>query len=862
MRKFTLLMALVLIISALNAQQMRKELSSKFSKANVMQSAQQMSREQMHQKRTLNFTKNGQVMPSIQSPGDVMFFDDFESYSYEVVPTGWLAVTNNPNSDEWMSYWQTFDDYDWNYVLGVFPGNGTQSVGIMWRDPGEGNHADWLITPAISLTGGVAYKISFYVAMMGYNDAVQKLALRIGTSQSVAAMETTPLWHSEADIYPGQTVSVLYTPATTGSYYLGFYDYSDEDAFFTSLDDVKVIEAEANVLELSQVPYYTMVPTTQLLPPVRGTVANAGSATQTNVTMTATLNGTLAGTSTPVSSLTSGATADLVVTSTTTNPAMGSNTVIATVTSTQGATASNTTSFAGTTDTYALDAAYDTSNGVGSNTGTISFGNVFEITSATSITGASIGFGYDASPLNYTIALYSMTGDLTVHSTPLFTQSATRNALGFTTVTLPTTVLTPGKYFLCVNQLDANNIGIMFDANPNKLFYMLVGNSLSPISGQGFGAVGIRMILGEQLDNDAAIMAITAPVSGQSLSATEPVTATIKNNGSNPITSVQMILTVDGTLVATETYSGNLASGATANYTFSATADCSDAGTHTIKVEVNMTGDENLTNNSMTVTITNTICAEISLPYFENFDASTDLPPCWSTIDADGDGNTWFIEPSQHLSGYPSYDAYSLENFATSQSWIDNVAIQPDNYLVTPKFTIPANGATLKYMIGESYNGDGDNEHYEVLVSTTGTNISDFTDVLLEETLTTMNWVARTISLNAYAGQSIYIAFRHFNCYDVELLKLDDFGIITSDGVTDNQAGNITVYPNPVSTTFVIKNAAGSQAKIYDVSGKMIYTAPVTTDNQTVDISNVSAGIYFLELQSSTSKSTVKLIKK
>jgi len=367
----------------------------------------------------------------------------------------------------------------------------------------------------------------------------------------------------------------------------------------------------------------------------------------------------------------------------------------------------------------------------------------------------------------------------------------------------------------------------------------------------------------EVFGTDAAISNIVAPISGINLTSTEQVIATIKNEGADPITTAQMKLTVDASAPVTETFTGNILAGYTANFTFAATADLSAEGTHTITVEVIMPGDENADNNSMTKIVTNTICGAVALPYFENFDASTDLPPCWSTIDADGDGNTWWIRPSDH-NGYPEYDAYSLENFATSQSWINYVAIQPDNYLVTPPIAIPANGASLNYMIGESYNDDGDNEHYEVLVSTTGTNISDFTDVLLEETLTTTSWVPRTnISLAAYAGQTIYIAFRHFNCYDVELLKLDDVSIMPLDEVTNNNPSrNIAVYPNPVTTTFVIKNAAGSQAKIYDVSGKMVYTAPVTTDNQTVDISNVSAGIYFLELQSSTSKSTVKLIKK
>jgi len=860
MRKFTLFMALALIVSALNAQQMRTPLSKhgRVTKASL-QAMQSMSKEQARAIGTLNFKQERKAAPAVRAAGDVIFFDDFESNSYETpVGNGWLTVNNPVPQSEWWANWLALDQVDWAWDLaGENVGNGNYTAGIGYSDPGDGPHNDWLISPAIHLTAGTAYRISFFVQMQGYFGQYEKLALRIGTSQTVAAMGATPLWYSEDDIYPGIIASVIYTPATTGNYYLGFYSYSDEDAWYTALDDVKVTESGANALELTPGAYYTQIPTTQILPPVRGTVQNVGSATQTNVTMTATLNGTPVGTSTPVSSLASSATANMVVTPATAHPAMGSNSVVSNVTSTEGATASNTMNFTGTNDTYAVDASTATDDGIGSGGGAISFGQIFEITTSTTILQAIVGFGYDPSVLNFSISLYSMTGDLTVNTTPLFTQSATRTGLGLFTFDVPATTLTPGKYALIVNQLDDNRIDIMFDNNFAQAFYLLSGSDLVPES--GYGALAIRMILGEQQDNDAAITAITAPTSGMNLSATEPVTATIRNNGINAITSMTLELTVDGGTPVTEAFSSTLAAGAQLNYTLTHTADVSAAGTHTIKVRAILTDDGNPTNDAMTVTITNTICDVITtFPWTEGFEGATFPPNCWSNIDADGDGYSWVINAEGIVAHSGSY-------CATSASY-DNAtghALTPNNYLITPQLVIPATGsATLTYWVAAqdpSYPAD----HYSVKVSTTNINTASFTQIF-DETLTaaTSSWVPRTVDLTAYAGQSIYIAFVHNDCTDEFVMKLDDITVEVTNGVNNNQAGNITVYPNPVSTTFVINNAAGSQAKIYDISGKMVYTAPVTTDNQTVDISNISAGIYFLELQSSTSKSTVKLIKK
>jgi len=254
-----------------------------------------------------------------------------------------------------------------------------------------------------------------------------------------------------------------------------------------------------------------------------------------------------------------------------------------------------------------------------------------------------------------------------------------------------------------------------------------------------------------------------------------------------------------------------------------------------------------------------------TFPWTEGFEGATFPPDCWTNIDADGDGYAWqnWLIGNDEVTVMP-ISGHESATAAGSASYLNGVgALHPNNWLITPPLQFPEEGSVeLTYWVG-AIDAGYPAEHYEVRVSTTGTAMADFTDLLLAETLTASdaNWRQVTLDLSAYTGQTIYIAFVHNNTTDQYIMRIDDITVNVTSGVNNNQASNITVYPNPVSTTFVINNAAGSQAKIYDVSGKMVYTAPVTTDNQTVDISNVSAGVYFLELQSSTSKSTVKLIK-
>ena len=68
-------------------------------------------------------------------------------------------------------------------------------------------------------------------------------------------------------------------------------------------------------------------------------------------------------------------------------------------------------------------------------------------------------------------------------------------------------------------------------------------------------------------------------------------------------------------------------------------------------------------------------------------------------------------------------------------------------------------------------------EVFAIYVSTTGTEVADFSE-LIGETTATGVMTEYTADLSTYAGQSGYIAIRHFNVTDMFRLNLDDFRVI------------------------------------------------------------------------------------
>jgi len=72
----------------------------------------------------------------------------------------------------------------------------------------------------------------------------------------------------------------------------------------------------------------------------------------------------------------------------------------------------------------------------------------------------------------------------------------------------------------------------------------------------------------------------------------------------------------------------------------------------------------------------------------------------------------------------------------------------------------------------------------------------------------------------------------------------------------------VSLYPNPSSAVFHIKGLQEtSQIKIYDINGRTILTTSIT-NNQSVDVSNLSKGMYLVNISNPKGQTTKKLIIK
>ena len=275
-------------------------------------------------------------------------------------------------------------------------------------------------------------------------------------------------------------------------------------------------------------------------------------------------------------------------------------------------------------------------------------------------------------------------------------------------------------------------------------------------------------------------------------------------------------------------------------------------GNHT----VTLTGTNNGETATATHTIHITVCETQNLPWSCGFESSDNLD-CWKFIDQDGDGYGWDLSAWSGNSNY----VHTGSGVVASASFINNIgALSPDNWMITPKLSIPANGATLSYWIGpvdERYY----QEYYSVLVSTTGNNPADFTNTIHAGTVDQASWTKKSYSLAGFAGQEIYIAFRHHNINDMYWMLIDDIAVTAGNtaSISEVENANVVLYPNPVTNILNIEAQGIQEVSVMDVNGRTVMTLQNTNR---IDMSNLANGVYFVRVITSEGVSTQKIAKK
>ena len=249
---------------------------------------------------------------------------------------------------------------------------------------------------------------------------------------------------------------------------------------------------------------------------------------------------------------------------------------------------------------------------------------------------------------------------------------------------------------------------------------------------------------------------------------------------------------------------------------------------------------------SATKTITILDCSTVTeFPFEEGFENGLG---CWTTIDADDDGHDW--------GNYFNY-AHTGDAIIRSASYEDGEGLYPDNWLISPKFHLPNLSAQISWWERTSSNS-WPHEHYGLYISTTGTNPGDFTLLWEGEPQSGASWNQRTMLLNPYCGQEVYLAFRHFDTYNQLALYLDDIVVDGTVGVEDHEMMQVSVWPNP--TTGLVNISSTEPVKtveVYNVQGALVKSV---SGESTLDLRNQPVGVYMVRVTTESTTSVQRVV--
>ena len=92
------------------------------------------------------------------------------------------------------------------------------------------------------------------------------------------------------------------------------------------------------------------------------------------------------------------------------------------------------------------------------------------------------------------------------------------------------------------------------------------------------------------------------------------------------------------------------------------------------------------------------------------------------------------------------------------------------------------------------------------------------------------------------------------NTVRIPLADIRKLTCLETEGTNENEATALSIFPNPVHETLVIRNLQGSQTvSIYALDGRLMKTFAASGE-QAIDISDLAMGIYLVKTESATLK--------
>lgn len=249
------------------------------------------------------------------------------------------------------------------------------------------------------------------------------------------------------------------------------------------------------------------------------------------------------------------------------------------------------------------------------------------------------------------------------------------------------------------------------------------------------------------------------------------------------------------------------------------------------------------------------------LTFPEMFEAANndEIIPCWSAVVSEGTGYVRYSS-IQEYDGSSSVRLYYPAATPTSAYQM----------LVSPAFSDLSSNKQVKIWVY-----DDNNSTLSVGTMTDATNPATFTEIQrfnngvtddfetpgddTNDDIPDDTWTELTIDFTSHNGTDQYIAFRMLRRSSFASMYLDTFTYLVNPSLSTNDVNlenSVNIYPNPTKNKLYIAGNNIEEITIYTINGKKLLTKNLDTNS--VDVSALQSGMYFINIKSINGSTTVK----
>ncbi|HXU25837.1 MAG TPA: T9SS type A sorting domain-containing protein [Bacteroidia bacterium] len=334
-----------------------------------------------------------------------------------------------------------------------------------------------------------------------------------------------------------------------------------------------------------------------------------------------------------------------------------------------------------------------------------------------------------------------------------------------------------------------------------------------------------------------------------------------KNNGFNPATNFPLKYISNGGTPVVETYTGTANPGDVVTYIFNTPITVAPGTPYFVTAYADIASDGNLADDTAKTAFTG---SPFNIPYYTGFEQPAG-PLGFSSQQVSGTGNSWTIDNNIYHTG--AQDALLLTGVAgASDDWLFTPCL---NFTVGHTYqvkyyhscfkttTIPGAGSIGVFL------GTKDSASY---MTTTVKAATALTAVTYSTNFAT-TYKADSATFVVPSTGTYVLGFEGTNALPTKqaFISIDDINV-TDLGFTGiktlTNSADLAIYPNPTTGLLnVTTTAATATIEIFNVIGQSVMTKSLTNGANTIDISNLSNGVYSIQIKQNNTLTVGKVIK-